>query len=161
VPEKIFDLRDHLLPTRTSDTVSNPWHMPAFLPNKTPLPAVSKQKSICILTAIRQSEPNNVAYPSHSNSDSQNSFEFSIELMHTAMPTKCIVSRIAFWGSYRCSTDNDPPILTLTLPAMRVHQDAHFAPGRLNPALLSHFREAQQKTNSNRSTTDLGNWFRD
>jgi hypothetical protein len=72
-----------------------------------------------------------------------------------------IVSRIAFWGAYRCSINNDPPILTLTPPTMRVDQDSHFAPGRLNPYLLSLFRSAHQRTNANRSTTDLGNWFKE
>jgi hypothetical protein len=55
----------------------------------------------------------------------------------------------------------DPCILTLTPPTMWVDKDSHFAPGRLNPYLLSQFRAAHQKTNANRSTTELGNWFKE
>jgi hypothetical protein len=163
IPDKVFDPRDHLITVATSAAVTNPWCVPVYLPNRTALPPNGKQTSACLLTAIKQSQPHTAitASSSHAAADSHNSFEFSIELMHTATPIKDIVSRIAFWGAYRCSTDSDPPILTLTPPTMRVDKDSHFAPGRLNPYLVSLFRAAHQKTNANKSTIDLGNWFKE
>jgi hypothetical protein len=137
--------------------LADPWSLPYQLTGQNPMPFSDNPTcSAPMATAIRQSTP------SLTEADTQKSggFEFSRELMITsAHQSRDVVNRIAFWLSFRCSQVGDPPFQTITLPAHKFADDYHFAPGRLNPALLPLFQAAYGKLPTTHVFTNLVTWF--
>jgi hypothetical protein len=91
--------------------------------------------------------------------DKHITFDFSRELMLSNFAFKLPVRRLAFWGSWRCALSSDPPITTLGLTPAQFDHPYLFAPGRFNPELTPHLRQAYQRKTNSPQFHDLTNWF--
>jgi hypothetical protein len=116
-----------------------------------------------LLTALRQStispKTSTQSTATTSGDDKQVTFEFSRELMLSSHAYKNPVHRLDFWTSFRCALVSDPPITTVGTNPARYDHDYLITPGRLNPELLSLYRQAYQKKTNHPAFHELTTWF--
>lgn len=137
-----------------------PWSLPYQLLGQTVLPPRARNESTSwhMLTAIRQSQP--LDLPHDRGDHKVVGFEFSRSHMTSShQPSRDVVSRAAFWLSYRCHSAGDAPYQTITLPLHSFMDDYHFAPGHINPSLLPLLQAAYGKPTNTHVFSNLTNWF--
>jgi hypothetical protein len=141
------------------------WCLPVLSRGQSALPTLDspRGRSAALLTALRQStispKTSTQSTATTSGDDKQVTFEFSRELMLSSHAYKNPVHRLAFWTSFRCALVSDPPITTVGTNPARYDHDYLIAPGRLNPELLSLYRQAYQKKPNHPAFHELTTWF--
>ncbi|MGL4350667.1 MAG: hypothetical protein ACRCT2_08930, partial [Plesiomonas shigelloides] len=139
------------------------WCLPFQAKGQMPLgPSLARGRSSALVTVLRQSAIQSrtlTTVTASSLDEKQLTFEFSRELMLSNYAHKIPVRRIAFWASWRCALATDPPITTITVPPSRFDHPYLFAPGRFNPELTPHLRQAWQRKPNTPQFQELVNWF--